>query len=68
MFVPVLLGAGVVLSGVAWLVERAARIAAGRQMERGLAVRLGSLAPPETLIAREPDPFALFAPSTRDGS
>ena len=64
VFVPVLLGAGVVLSGVAWLVERLARATAGRHLERGLASQLGTLALPEGgLIARDADPFSLFAPS-----
>jgi len=64
VFVPVLLGAGVVVSGVAWLVERVARATAGKQMERGLALQLDVLAPPaEGLIVREADPFSLFAPA-----
>jgi hypothetical protein len=64
VFVPVLLGAGVILSAVAWLVERVARATAGRQMEKGLALQLDALAPPaDGLIARDADPFALFAPS-----
>jgi hypothetical protein len=62
VFVPVLLGAGVILSGVAWLVERLARATAGRGMERGLALELDALAPPETLLASDTDPLALFAP------
>jgi hypothetical protein len=40
VFVPVLLGAGVVLSGVAWLVERVARATARPAMERGLSQQL----------------------------
>lgn len=63
VFVPVLLGAGVVFSGLAWVVERVARATAGRSMERGLAVRLGSLELPQTLISPDADPFALFAPT-----
>lgn len=62
VFVPVLLGAGVVVSAVAWVVERVARATAGRQMERGLALRLEALAPPDALVAAEADPFSLFAP------
>lgn len=63
VFVPVLLGAGVIVSGIAWAVERVARATSGRSMERSLALSLVSISPPETLIAREADPFSLFAPS-----
>jgi hypothetical protein len=38
-------------------------------MERGLALRLEVLAPPaDGLIARDADPFALFAPARSVGS
>jgi hypothetical protein len=46
VFVPLLLGAGVVLSGLAWLVERLARATAGPALERGLALRLSPLTLP----------------------
>lgn len=46
VFVPVLMGAGVVLSGVAWLVERLAGATAKPTMERSLAARLSTLALP----------------------
>ena len=46
VFVPVLLGAGVVLSGVAWVVERLARVTARPAMERGLAVQLAPFSMP----------------------
>jgi hypothetical protein len=46
VFVPVLLGAGVLLSGLAWLVERLGRLTARPALERGLARRLDVLAPP----------------------
>ncbi|MGQ0826423.1 MAG: hypothetical protein ACT4OX_15570 [Actinomycetota bacterium] len=62
VFVPVLLGAGVLFSGIAWIVERLARATAGKSMERGLALQLEGLAPPTELIARHADPLALFAP------
>jgi hypothetical protein len=63
VFVPVLLGAGVVLSAVAWLVERIARATAGTKMERGLALTLEPLMPPEGgLLARQPDALALLTP------
>lgn len=59
VFVPVLLGAGVVLSGLAWLVDRIARLTAGPSIERGLAQRLSRLQPPpEGLLGeQQPDPF-----------
>lgn len=46
VFVPVLMGMGVVMSAAAWLVERLARATAAPAMERGLAARLGPLAWP----------------------
>jgi hypothetical protein len=59
VFVPVLLGAGVVLSGLAWFVDRLARFTAVPGMERGLARRLGRLQPPPGGILGEApvDPF-----------
>lgn len=47
VFVPVLMGAGIVLSGIAWLVERFARATARPALEAGLAARLAPLALPE---------------------
>lgn len=60
VFVPVLLGAGVLLSGAAWAVERAARQFGGRVLDRRLAGRLDSLAlPPGGLLDdHEHDPFS----------
>lgn len=46
VFVPVLLGAGVVLSALAYLVERVAEVTAVPVLDRGLARRLARLAPP----------------------
>lgn len=46
VFVPVLIGMGVVASGLAWLVERLARVTASPVLERGLAARLTPLAWP----------------------
>ena len=62
VFVPVLIGMGVVASGLAWLVERLARATAGPVMERGLAGRLGPLAwPTGGLVPEaEDDPLALL--------
>jgi hypothetical protein len=63
VFVPVLLGAGVIVSGIAWVVERVARANAGRSMERGLALQLDALAPPaDGLLAADRDPLTLFVP------
>jgi hypothetical protein len=47
VFVPVLMGAGIVLSGIAWVVERFARATARPALEAGLAARLAPLALPE---------------------
>ncbi len=46
VFVPVLLGAGVVFSALAWVVERVARVTARPAAEESLARRLDSLALP----------------------
>ena len=46
VFVPLLLGAGMIVSGLAWVVERVARSTAGAAMERGLAARLTPLSLP----------------------
>ena len=43
VFVPVLMGAGVVMSGLAWLVERLARMTAGPVLERRLAREITTL-------------------------
>lgn len=51
VFVPLLLGAGVVLSGAAWLVERVAGITARPVLERGLAARLAPLGLPAGTLA-----------------
>lgn len=62
VFVPILLGAGVLLSGLAWIVERLARFTAGPTIERVLARRLEPLALPRGgLVGDErhhPDPFS----------
>ena len=59
VFVPVLFGAGVVLSGLAWVVDRIARATAGPAMEKGLARTLSALRPhPGGLLGDPPpDPF-----------
>lgn len=61
VFVPVLLGAGVVLSGAAWVVERLAQIMGGPKLEQDLAGRLERLAPPPRgFLATDDDPLALL--------
>ena len=59
VFVPVLLGAGVVLSGLAWIVDRVARLTAVPSMERGLVQKLATLQPhPDGILGEDrPDPF-----------
>jgi hypothetical protein len=62
VFVPVLIGMGVVASGLAWLVERLARATAGPTLERGLAARLTALAWPAGGLVPErgDDPLAVL--------
>lgn len=62
VFVPVLMGAGVVLSAIAWVVERIARATVNPVAERGLSRRLGPLElPQDGLLHRAgPDPLALL--------
>jgi hypothetical protein len=66
VFIPVLLGAGALLSGVAWVVERIARSTAGRGAERGLARRLGALElPTGGFLEPVADPLALLRAPVR---
>jgi hypothetical protein len=62
VFVPVLIGMGVVASGLAWLVERLARATVGPALERGLAARMTALAwPTGGLVPDEADdPLAIL--------
>ena len=61
VFVPVLMGAGVIASALAWLVERLARATAQPVLERGLAARLSPLAwPSRGLTEVDPDPLELL--------
>lgn len=54
VFVPILMGAGFVLSGLAWIVERLARSTATPRLERRLALGLAAMAlPPGHLLARD---------------
>ena len=62
VFVPVLMGAGVALSAVAWAVERLAGATARPALERGLAARLSRLSLPEGgLVGESEHPLALLA-------
>ena len=64
VFVPVLIGMGVVASGLAWLVERLAHATARPALERGLASRLTALAWPAgglvPAAGDNPDPLAVL--------
>jgi hypothetical protein len=63
VFVPVLLGAGAVLSGLAWVVERLGRRLTGPTLENNLARRLHTIAlPPGGFVGREDDRPDLFSP------
>ena len=66
VFIPVLLGAGAVLSALAWVVERVAKATAGRAAEAGLASRLGLLElPANGLLDGGEDPLALLRGPSR---
>jgi hypothetical protein len=58
VFVPVLMGAGVVLSAIAWAVERLARATAGPVAERSLAGRLATVSVPANGFLHHDDPVA----------
>ncbi len=52
VFIPVLLGGGVLVSGIAWVIEKLGAKTARPVFERGLAARLSALAfPPDGLMA-----------------
>lgn len=61
VFVPILMGAGIVLSGVAWMVERLASRTARPALEHGLARRLTALSLPDELVPTSSG-RSLFAP------
>jgi hypothetical protein len=61
VFVPVLMGAGVLMSGLAWVVERLARATAAPVAERGLAAQLDGLAlPSHGFVTTGPEPLDLL--------
>lgn len=61
VFVPVLMGAGILLSGVAWLVERCARATVGPLAEHHLDARLDGLTlPAHGFATAEREPLDLL--------
>jgi hypothetical protein len=61
VFVPVLLGAGVIASGLAWLVERIARLTSRSGSTNALSKDLAVLAPPEGgFLGGDDDPIDLL--------
>jgi hypothetical protein len=61
VFVPVLMGAGVLMSGLAWVVERVARATVCPVAERGLAAQLDGLTLPATgFLAGHEEPVDLL--------
>jgi hypothetical protein len=61
VFVPVLMGAGVLMSGLAWVVERLARATVRPMAERGLAAQLDGLTLPATgFLAGHQEPADLL--------
>ncbi|MDQ4096015.1 MAG: hypothetical protein M3174_07420 [Actinomycetota bacterium] len=67
VFVPVLMGAGIVISGIAWAVERLAASTARPVLERRLALRLAPLALPDGgLTGSSPVPTAVPPRSRAD--
>jgi hypothetical protein len=66
VFIPVLLGAGVIASGLAWLVERIARLASRSGSTTTLSKDLATLAPSEGGFLGGDDPIDLLQrPVTR---
>lgn len=55
VFIPVLLGSGVLVSAVAWAVERLAARGSRRAAARGLAKELAPLTFPDTLLVDHPE-------------
>ena len=65
VFVPVLMGAGVVISGIAWCVERLAASTARPLLERRLAMRLAPLGLPEGGLTGTASIAVSVAPSSK---
>ncbi len=67
VFIPVLLGSGVVVSAMAWVVEHVAGRTAEPAMERGLAAHLSALAfPADGLVADDAELLAQDGGSRHD--
>ena len=64
IFVPVLMGAGIALSALAWAVERLSAATAQPVLERGLAARLGGLAVPDSLVPADDSGPSLYHPGS----
>jgi hypothetical protein len=60
VFVPVLLGAGIAASGIAWLVERLARMTGRSNTSASLSADLAELAPPTGGFLGGGDPIDLL--------
>ena len=58
VFIPFLLGAGLVVSALAWLVERVAHVTATPVLDRRLAARLAPIALPRNGFMGMPEPAA----------
>ncbi|MDQ4098498.1 MAG: hypothetical protein M3144_11610, partial [Actinomycetota bacterium] len=66
VFVPVLMGMGVVVSAAAWLVERLSRATAQPVLERRLASRLAPLSwPAGSLVPHGDEPAAILSRPVR---
>lgn len=71
VFLPILLSAGIIVSAIAWAVERLARHAAMPSAERDLTRRLEPISlPREGLLLHEhvADPLAVFTPRSGAGN
>lgn len=65
VFIPILMGAGLLLSGLAWVVERLARATAGSVADPGVAATMARLGPPPGgLLDDALDPLRLLRPPT----
>ncbi|MCK9877070.1 hypothetical protein MXD61_14405 [Frankia sp. AgPm24] len=61
VFIPILMGAGLLLSGLAWVVERLARATAGGTADAGVAATMARLGPPPGgLLDTSLDPLRLL--------
>jgi hypothetical protein len=69
VFIPILLGTSLVVSGLAWAVDRIGRATAGRIDDARVATRLSRLGPPPHGFLDDPgDPIALLRGPAPEGS